>query len=268
MTEEKNSNATGNTSCDDDNLLDVPCLNGDSKLVPQVTPNGVIWTKDSDTKKEEQKNVFAATTTTNNKATFGTFGAPSTTFGGNNPFGNTTKTNTGNLSHQFPSFGNPSTQKGIFENQSTANFGFSSTSFGANNVFGHLPATGLYGNLPTPSGIFGNPPTHNPFAGLCQNQNQFSFCNERIPPFTYDGFTLKTLNKPNIKYHEHTDLLKEIRELKREIKILSREKEEHLEQIQYLKKFELRNRTLVQQNDKLEEENDNLKDEILILKSK
>lgn len=76
------------------------------------------------------------------------------------------------------------------------------------------------------------------------------------------------MNKPNIKYHEHTDLLKEIRELKREIKILSREKEEHLEQIEYLKKFELRNRTLVQQNDKLEEENDNLKDEILILKSK
>lgn len=54
------------------------------------------------------------------------------------------------------------------------------------------------------------------------------------------------MNKPNIKYHEHTDLLKEIRELKREIKILSREKEVHLEQIEYLKKFELRNRTLVQ----------------------
>jgi len=129
MSEEKNSNITGNTSCDDDNLLDVPCLNGDRKLVPQITPNGVIWTKDSQTKKEEQKNVFAATTT----ATFGTFGAPSTTFGGNNPFGN--------ISHQFPSFGNPSTQKGIFENQSTTNFGFSSTAFGATNPFGNLPST-------------------------------------------------------------------------------------------------------------------------------
>ena len=167
----------------DENLLDVPNLAGNGKLIPQITPSGVEW------KNVENKPLFGAH---NN-----VFGAP------NNVFGAPT------------------------------------------NVFG------------TPNNVFGAP-----------KHRLFDNKKECIPPFIFDGHNVKILDKSNIKYHEHIDLLKEIRELKREIKILTREKEENLEKIEYLSKFEKRNIILIQQNDKLEEENDILRDEILILKSK
>jgi len=100
----------------DVNLLDVPNLAGNGKLVPQITPYGVEW------KNVENKPLFGAPT----------------------------------------------------------------------NVFG------------TPNNVFGTP-----------KNRLFDDKKESIPPFIFNGHTLKILDKSNIKYHEHIDLLKEIRELKR-----------------------------------------------------
>jgi len=106
--------------------------------------------------------------------------------------------------------------------------------------------------------LFGNTNQHNSFG-----------YQQRIPPFIYDGFSVKVMNYANnIKYYSHTDLLKEIRDLRRDMRILEREREGYLDKIEYLNKFEEKNRILSLKNDNLEAENDNLRDEVAILKSK
>lgn len=146
------------------------------------------------------------------------------------------------------------------------------------SVFGTPTQTGLFGatptnttnlcgtpfGLPTNKNIFGNTPTANP-----SGNTFFGIPNGRIPAFIFDGSVVRIIEPhKNIKYHEHSDLLIELRELKRDLRILKREKEEYLEKIEYLKKFEEKTKNLIEQNDKLEAENDCLRDEILILRSK
>jgi len=130
-------------------------------------------------------------------------------------------------------------------------------------LFGNSQAVGggaLFGNSQAAvgGGLFGNINQHNSFG-----------YQQRIPPFIYDGFSVKVMNYANnIKYYEHTDLLKEIRDLRRDMRILEREREGYLDKIEYLNKFEEKNRILILKNDNLEAENDNLRDEVAILKSK
>ena len=150
-------------------------------------------------------------------------------------------------------------------------------------LFGATPTntTGLCGTpfgLPTNKNVFGNTPTAPPplnnnlfpnFTGNPSGNTFFGIPNGRIPAFIFDGSVVRIIEpNKNIKYHEHSDLMIEMRELKRDLRILKREKEEYLEKIEYLKKFEEKTKKLIEQNDKLEAENDCLRDEILILRSK
>jgi len=154
--------------------------------------------------------------------------------------------------------------------------------FGATptGLFGATPTTNLCGTpfgLPANKNVFGNlataPPLNNNlfpnFTGNPSGNTFFGIPNGRIPAFIFDGSVVKIIEpNKNIKYHEHSDLMIELRELKRDLRILKREKEEYLEKIEYLKKFEEKTKKLIEQNDKLEAENDCLRDEILILRSK
>ena len=147
-------------------------------------------------------------------------------------------------------------------------------------LFGTTPTTNLCGTpfgLPTNKNVFGNlattPPLNNNlfpnFTGNPSGNTFFGIPNGRIPAFIFDGSVVRIIEpNKNIKYHEHSDLMIELREIKRDLRILKREKEEYLEKIEYLKKFEEKTKKLIEQNDKLEAENDCLRDEILILRSK
>jgi len=147
-------------------------------------------------------------------------------------------------------------------------------------LFGATPTTNLCGTpfgLPANKNVFGNlataPPLNNNlfsnFTGNPSGNTFFGIPNGRIPAFIFDGSVVRIIEpNKNIKYHEHSDLMIELREIKRDLRILKREKEEYLEKIEYLKKFEEKTKKLIEQNDKLEAENDCLRDEILILRSK
>jgi len=228
-----------NTQADpDNNLMDVPCLLGNEKLKPVKTDDGIIWKKVEPEKNcEENKNCFGCGPSV--------FGTP------------------------------PPTTTGLFGATPTGLFGATPT-----GLFGATPTTNLCGTpfgLPTNKNVFGNlqtaPPLNNNlfpnFTGNPSGNTFFGIPNGRIPAFIFDGSVVKIIEpNKNIKYHEHSDLMIELRELKRDLRILKREKEEYFEKIEYLKKFEEKTKKLIEENDKLEAENDCLRDEILILRSK